>query len=240
VNAEVVEGTPESMWRSWAGLREIPALTLPSDSRVVVIAPHPDDETLALGGLLATYDNCALIAVTDGEASHPRSTVLTPDQLGERRRAERVDALARLGRPTLPCDLLGHRDGAIDESLLAEQLAGLLRAEDICVTTWRGDRHPDHEAVGRAAALAAEHAGIALWEYPVWMWHWAWPGDERVPWQRARALRLSESARARKRDATRAFRSQLEPLGAGEDEAAIVAPAVLEHFDRDVEIVFVP
>jgi hypothetical protein len=58
---------------------------------------------------------------------------------------------------------------------------------DLCLATWRGDGHPDHEAVGRAAARAARFVGATLWEFPVWAWHWARPGAIEVPWHRSMA-----------------------------------------------------
>jgi LmbE family N-acetylglucosaminyl deacetylase len=240
VSGEFDAGAPESMWRAWHRLRELPVLQIPPAARLVIVAPHPDDETLALGGLLAVHENCLLVGVTDGEASHPRSRVLTPAQLADRRRDERRAALTRLGRGELPVELAGHPDGAVDEALLSKQLATLLRPGDICLATWRRDRHPDHEAVGRAAAAASDAVGVPLWEYPVWMWHWARPEDARVPWARARPIPLSAATRARKRDAVLAFRTQLEPLGNGPDEAAVLPAEVLAHFDRDAEIVFLP
>ncbi len=231
-------GTPEAQWRAWPWLDQCADLQIPSSARLVIVAPHPDDETLALGGLMARHKSVLLVAVTDGEASHPDSRVLTPTQLATRRRAERVEALTRLGRASLPYEMLGHRDGGVDESLLTEQLAALLRPGDICLATWRGDRHPDHEAVGRAAATAAAQVRVPMWEYPVWTWHWASPGDPRVPWERARTVRLDEDTVARKRAAIASFRTQIEPLGAGDAEAAILPAAVLDHFLRDVEVVF--
>jgi hypothetical protein len=46
-----------------------------------------------------------------------------------------------------------------------------------------GDGHPDHESVGRAAPCHRTYRA-ALLEYPIWMWHWADPDDDAVPWQR--------------------------------------------------------
>ena len=80
-----------------------------------------------------------------------------------------------------------------------------------CAATWRGDGHPDHEAVGRAAAAACARTGTTLLEYPVWMWHWASPTDPAVPWDRARFVPVSAWARHRKYLATQCFRSQFEP-----------------------------
>jgi LmbE family N-acetylglucosaminyl deacetylase len=232
-------GTAEREWRSWPHLWCLPELRLDARGRVVVVAPHPDDEILALGGLLRGHRDCTVLAVTDGEASHPDTTVLTPTELARLRRWEQAEALARLGRPDILLTRLGHADGAVDEDLLTRQLCEVLRPGDVCAATWRRDGHPDHEAVGHAAAAAAAASGATLWEYPVWTWHWARPADPRVPWARARALRLDPDAVAAKQCAIAAFRTQLEPLGSGPGDAAILPPPVRERFRRDQEIVFV-
>jgi hypothetical protein len=57
----------------------------------------------------------------------------------------------------------------------------------------RGDGHPDHEAVGRAARSAARRTDAILLEYPIWMWHWAFTDDFAVSWSRAQ--RAVETAR---------------------------------------------
>jgi LmbE family N-acetylglucosaminyl deacetylase len=231
-------GTAEQCWRAWPELGRRPTLALPDAHRVLVVAPHPDDEVLALGGLLATYPDCHLIAVTDGEGSHPHSEVLSPQQLAAARRREQHVALARLGRADLPVTRLGHRDGRVRTDLLARQLSAMLRPGDVCLATWRRDGHPDHEAVGQAAHWAACEKRARLWEYPVWTWHWAVPGDPRVPWARARSLGLDPAVAAAKAWAVRAFRTQVEPLGPAEADAAILPAHVLAHFERDHEIVF--
>ena len=105
-----------------------------------------------------------------------------------------------------------------------------------CAATWRADGHPDHEAVGRAAAVAASRTGAVLVEYPVWMWHWAYPEDEAVPWHRAARVPLNSEAQQRKRDAIAAFRSQLESDVAGRDP--ILPPHVLARLDCVGEVVF--
>ena len=50
--------------------------------RVVVVAPHPDDEVLAAGGLMRWMAcrgrEVLVVGVTDGEASHARSARVTP------------------------------------------------------------------------------------------------------------------------------------------------------------------
>jgi LmbE family N-acetylglucosaminyl deacetylase len=105
-----------------------------------------------------------------------------------------------------------------------------------CAATWRGDGHPDHEAVGRAAAVAAARTGAQLLEYPVWMWHWAHPDDSAIPWHRAYRVSLTRAAMLRKHVAAQVFRSQLEP--AAPDAAPVIPAAVLRRLLAVGEVVF--
>ena len=217
------QGTPERSWRGWPGLLALPSITTgqlaPGRARVVVVAPHPDDEVLGCGGALALLARAGreivVVGVSDGEASHPGSTAWTPPQLADRRRIERAQGLARLG-VTAPAQALGVPDGGIapQEAALAHRLREILRPGDVVFATWRLDGHPDHEAAGRAAAAAAADRGCRLWEFPVWMWHWATPDDARVPWQRLHRLALDADARRRKSHAIAAHGSQLVEMPA--------------------------
>ncbi|MBV8966602.1 MAG: PIG-L family deacetylase, partial [Mycobacteriaceae bacterium] len=136
---------------------------------------------------------------------------------------------------------LGLPDGELadHEAWLADRLTALLarRARGIwCAATWRGDGHPDHEAVGRATALAARRTGAVLLEYPVWMWHWAAPDDRLVPWPRARAVPLTGADVDRKHAAVQCFRSQLQAPRQG--DMPILPPSVLQRLLAVGEVVF--
>ena len=238
-------GTPESQWRSWS--REWPELDLAGCTRVVVVAPHPDDEVLAAGGLLHRLagrgTELALLAVTDGDASHPGSPTLSPAELARRRRAESAAALAELGLHPVTTRL-GLPDGAVaaHEDAVADALTGVLGAADAAtwvIATWRGDGHPDHEAVGRAAHRAAGAAGARLLEVPVWTWHWAVPEDPRVPWHRARGVALDPAVLDLKRAAVQHFRTQVASLSEHPADAPVLPAFVLERLLRDHETVLV-
>lgn len=230
-------GTAEAAWQAWSPAW--PVLSVPSTPPVVV-APHPDDEVLGAGGLLARLaaaraPGVDIVAVTDGEASHPDSTVYPRAELAALRRAETDEALARLGLRAPTVHRLGHPDGRVDEAALTAALTALLTADRWCLASWRGDGHPDHEAVGRAAAAACARTGAQLVEYPIWTWHWARPDDPRVPWDRFRRLPLTEAERAAKRHALTAFVTQVQPLGPAPGDAPILPPHVLARFDRPEE-----
>jgi hypothetical protein len=90
--------------------------------------------------------------------------------------------------------------------------------------------------VGRAAAAAAARTEAVLIEYPVWMWHWATPGDPAVPWNRARRIELTDEALNVKAIAAESFSSQTRPMP---DREAVLPPAVLQRLLAIGEVVFV-
>jgi len=250
VNERAIEGlgTTEAQWFAKASLQHIPALAaaavVPHTYRAVVVAPHPDDEILMVGGVLQQLSQLGrellLIAVTDGTASHAGSTDWPPQRLARERPLESRAALQTLGLHATTTLRLGLPDGGLTHlrPQLANHLADLLRPADVVFTTWRHDGHPDHEATGYACAAAAEKAGATLIEVPVWAWHWAHPGDVRFPWHRARRFDLDDDTVRRKRTAVQAFVSQLLPdpsTGAG----PILRSTTVERAGRSFEMVFV-
>jgi LmbE family N-acetylglucosaminyl deacetylase len=236
-------GTTPAAWRADAALAAVPDLALdtlaPPGARVVLAAPHPDDEILAWGGLLAMLARrgaeALLVAVTDGDGSHPGSPAWPPARLRATRPRETEAALAALGAAP-EVVRLGIFDGGVRsaEAELARRLAALLRPGDVVVTTWRHDGHPDHEATARACAAAALACDATLLETPVWGWHWTAPGDGMMPLSRARKLALAPELLAGKRAALACFTSQIEPdasTGAGPVVPAHALERLLQPFE---------
>jgi LmbE family N-acetylglucosaminyl deacetylase len=104
----------------------------------------------------------------------------------------------------------------------------------VCLALWEADAHADHEAAGRAARWAARRAGLEMLSYPIWMWHWARPGDRRVPWPRACQVALTADVAAKKKAVIGAFASQLT----GRESAAcpVLPPGIVAHFTRLLEV----
>lgn len=240
-------GTAPETWT-----RHIEALTLPrwhpwaGATGLVVVSPHPDDETLGVGGLIATAGARGLpveiVLVTAGEGSHPDSPTHSSDRLAEIRSLEFRAAVAALDRDAAT-RRLDVPDGASGEHVAEIETAvesALVRAGSapLLVAPWRGDGHHDHRVAGEIAARVAERSGATLAEYPIWLWHWATPADTGIPWANAAILPLDPSARSAKREALAAFVSQTDPLSPEPGDEAIVDDRHLGHFLRDDELVF--
>ena len=229
-------GTSEAAWGRWPGLSRPPVLDATTWASAVIVAAHPDDEVLGVGGVISLLADAGarlrLVAVTDGEASHAGHGDTAA--LARRRARERADALLALGAAGTEVVRLGLPDSALADrdSDVAAALQSLVTGFDVCLAPWEGDVHADHEAVGRAARQVAAQAYF----YPVWMWHWAQPADPRVPWRQAARLPLPPAVADRKRAAIGCFASQLEPRAHG---AGPVLPAgFVRHFTRDYEVLF--
>src|SRR5437868_8806027 len=165
--------------------------------------------------LAAAGTRLRLIAVTDGEASHPG---LDREAIARVRTSESAAARDVLGIQDIEVFRLRLPDTglAAREDELAARLRELCAGFGVCLAPWEEDAHADHEAAGRAARRAARQAGQHRLSYPIWMWHWAKPGDRRVPWQRACQVPLGPDVAARKIAAIGAFASQLtDREGAG-------------------------
>ncbi len=225
-------GTAEEAWESWLDLRYLPITDPLAWPSVAVIAAHPDDEVLGVGGTMAMLADAGarlrLIAVTDGEASHPGTD---PALLGQVRVEETAAALRVLGAGSAEVIRLRFPDTGL--AAREDELAGVLREQcagfEVCLAPWERDAHADHEAAGRAA----RRAGPPVLSYPIWMWHWARPADPRVPWQRACQVPLSAEVAARKRAAIQAFASQLTDRGPA---SPVLPPGIVAHFTSGQEV----
>jgi LmbE family N-acetylglucosaminyl deacetylase len=153
---------------------DIPA-PQPGD-RVMAVAPHPDDETVATGGLLALAVEAGaavrVVFLTDGDrnpwaqrAFERRIRIRDADRrrFGSLRRGEALAALAALGVAAADVAFLGLPDQGLTADLLAGGPAlGLLREETasfaptLVVGPSIADCHPDHSAAAVLLQLAME------------------------------------------------------------------------------------
>ena len=239
-------GTANSAWLAAANWAGIPRVTLDGVTLLVVVAAHPDDESLGAGGLIAMAHAAGIpvtvIVATSGEHSHPRSPSFSPERLSAVRRVEVVHAIDTLA-PGAGVRLLGLRDGALRQQIeevtraIETEVAG--RAGVLIASPWRADGHPDHTAAGEAAAEVAQATGSTLLEYPIWGWHWAAPDSPNWPWERIRTLPLDSDVGVAKAAALERHRSQLKPLSDAPGDEAVISSAFAAHFLRNFETFFV-
>ena len=235
-------GTPEHAWLPWLAAQNFRLASLsalcPPGSRLVVVAPHPDDEILACGGLLATAIQhgvaVRVIAVTDGEASHGSA----PTKMAARRVRESAAGLRALGLDPACVIRLGVPDGSVAQHLagLGTTLQALLTPSDVVVSTWALDGHPDHEATSAAAAAACAVVGCRLLQAPVWMWHWSTPGDGDVPWGELVAFDVPARSLRLKRAALTQHQSQLEDRD--NNLGPVLVPTIVQRAGRSREYFF--
>lgn len=201
--------TPLIDEKGWAPVLDRLTVWEPLDAPVIVLAPHPDDETLAAGGFIAAQ--CArgmdltVIAATDGENAYERN-----QGLAETRREEQVCALARLGVPEQKVIRLGLVDSGVtgqEEELIA-RLRPLITGRTQIIAPWAGDFHPDHEACGRAASVVARESGAVLISYFFWTWHRG--SVKSLEGLRLRKFPLTGEVMTAKREALACHASQLE------------------------------
>ncbi len=202
------------------------------EAPLLVVAPHPDDESLACGGLLAlaaaTSVPLLVLTVTDGSASHPHSVEWPPHRLAALRSAESRAALAALGVPAASSLAWGLADGAVPRrkergfgALVARCRQLLDDAHVRClVVPWRRDPHRDHQGVSAAFRIANARSRLParLLEYPLWVR--ARPASRALP-RDGEVEELAVDIRAvldRKRAAIDAHRSQ-RGLVVGDDPA---------------------
>lgn len=249
----------------WDGEHDPSGRWTPADMpALVVVAPHPDDEIVGAGALIGAAVRAGIpvtvVAVTDGEGSHPPSAI-APAVLARVRTRESEAALAELAQlaPSGRVDTairrirLGLPDGAVSETEddAVDGIAEVL--ESAPPGTWlaaplRVDGHPDHDASGRAAhRAAARFPSVRTIEFPVWLWQHSAPGDtSEVDWDAARAIDVDDELWAARETAMDRFRSQLtldhgvpaDRSGTDPETAVVLPPRVRERMLRRRQVVF--
>ncbi|MBS0199079.1 MAG: PIG-L family deacetylase [Proteobacteria bacterium] len=199
-------------------------LAFNSDTRLLVIAPHPDDEIIACGGLLQAVARAGgrarVLFATDGD-NNP-----WPQRLSERRWQLDAQARKRWGAlrraeaeaalDALQCDGLdgmhiGWPDGELTTLLAPSRCAEAIDtltdvmadfSPTLVMVPAFGDYHPDHSALALLVTLALRRfPGVQAGSFHIHVP----PSSAGQEW----SLALDERALERKRDALRCYASQL-------------------------------
>jgi LmbE family N-acetylglucosaminyl deacetylase len=212
---------------------------------VLILAPHPDDESLGCGGLIAAC--CAagrppfVLVLTDGAGSHPRSLRYPPALLRATREQEAREAVMALGLPPHRIAFLGLPDTAAPHDGAAFEravdvimgLAARLHCSSIAAP-WRHDPHCDHLAAHRMAVEAASRLCLRHIAYPVW--GWTLPADDTLDTVVSGGRLDIERHLPAKRRAIAAHASQHGNVVTDDPSGFTLPPGFLAVFDAPYEV----
>lgn len=219
---------------------------------LLVLAPHPDDESLGCGGLIAMLkeagSSVTIIFVTSGSASHTSKT-FPPTTLSKIREGEAVKACSELGVHISALRFLRASDSKLSElqekdvDVLVRQVMEVFGECNFSAIAlpWRRDPHPDHRMVNTIGQLAIEklQANVTKFEYPIWLWKNGeksdWPlAGEAIPYR----LHI-EPVFHKKWRAVERHRSQLGKIISDDPNGFELTDELLEPFKTDTEYFFV-
>jgi LmbE family N-acetylglucosaminyl deacetylase len=154
----------------------------PGAEKILVLAPHMDDETIGCGGTLALHAQrgaqITVVFLTDGRNGSSEVNTLYGEErqrkqqeLIELRTTEARAALQRLGVNRMVC--LDAEDGALDKcDWAAEKLRDVLlkHQPEIVYLPFYLEEHPDHRAASRVLldAVAGTSLQFQCMGYEVW------------------------------------------------------------------------
>ncbi|HTF87758.1 MAG TPA: PIG-L deacetylase family protein [Planctomycetota bacterium] len=154
----------------WRANTEI--LRGPPRERVLVCAPHPDDEVLGCGGTIILHaaqgDPVHVVVAFDGLLG------LAPEWPRDTRKKEAGRAALALG--LRPYQFLDHPEGHVPTPAEFEtgvrQMAELIDAlvPDTIYAPWPGEAHVDHKTLARVVYRARQivNSKAEVWGFEVW------------------------------------------------------------------------
>ena len=200
--------------------------------QLLVVAPHPDDEVIGCGGLIARVleagGQVTVCVMSDGAGSHPGSPSFPPHRLRATRRQESLAALSVLGVGRDRVHFLDLPDGQSDRWDLPDRLDALLALPwDAVALPSAYDNHADHRAT---QAMVSPRTRARRLHYLVW------PHDSGVrPPAPCLSVELGEHRRTKARSLLH-YRTQLGMIRDADWNFAIDQPlfqrftAPVEHF----------
>jgi LmbE family N-acetylglucosaminyl deacetylase len=232
--------------RAWHALPVADIDTIFGTGRILVLAPHADDESLGCGGLIATCCRRSrpplVVVLTDGTGSHP---AIPATELRRTRELEAMAALQELGLDEpgslvflgLPDTKAPHAGPQFEAA--AAEIARLAAGCVAICAPWRHDPHCDHLAADLLAREASARANIRHISYPVWGWNL--PPHDMIDQDEGGGWRLDIGAvMAEKERAIAAHRSQHGALARQDPDGFRLPEDLLGIFRRPYEVFLSP
>jgi len=216
----------------------------------LVIAPHPDDESLGCGGLIASLRqsgiNVHVIFTTDGSMSHPNSQNTNEIARCKLREQEAIAALQVLGVEEQYIDFFRGKDSALPTEGeigflgFVAQMIGIITTINpgLVLVPYEFDPHRDHRASWQITAAALEeYEGAEVWQYLIWLYTLGDAKDIEPLTNIPGGIQYLPMAKHKniKKEAIEKHQSQLIPEIFEDPDGFLLKDTVLENFYGDRE-----
>ncbi len=235
-------------------LEDLAVLIDPQDlsriGRTLVIAPHPDDESLGCGGTIALLReqgySVHVLFVSDGTLSHPNSPSYPAERLRQLRESEALEALRILNVSPDNCTFMRQKDRQVatpdragfDDAVHFMHTLLLDVDPQTVLVPWRRDPHPDHRASWQilTGAIARIPNRPRVLEYLIWLWELGHDRDMPKPDEMQVWRMPILSVMDQRNQAIAAHRSQVTRLINDDPTAFYLSPELLTHFEAPREL----
>lgn len=217
----------------------------------LVLAPHPDDESLGCGGLIAMLASknveVTVIVTTDGSQSRPNSKNFPPEKVKLFREKDVIKALEILGVEKNKGTFFEQKDASLPTinqpgfDFLVHRLSGIIKQvkPQLILVPYELDPHYDHRVTWQILHEALNLFGhVKVWEYPIWLYELA--EEQDIPQLKHGALKKIniEAFLNFKERAIQSHISQTRGMIDDDPTGFILKSKVLTHFTTDYEYYF--
>lgn len=224
--------------------------TVQTFGNTLIVAPHPDDESLGCGGVIALLKrhglSVSILVLSDGTQSHPNSKKFPPNKLRKLRESECLNAAAILGldpkNDVTFCrfpdtQVPGEGSENFKSAVSKVKLFLAIKKAQTIFVPWRRDPHPDHRA-SYQLIIKAKDQNHKIFEYPIWLYKTEQKLDAPLK-SEVSAFRLDISSVLKlKRQAISAHCSQTTDLIDDDPDGFQLGSDVLNEFDFPFELFF--
>lgn len=199
-------------------ISSVKATPFPNANKVLIIAPHPDDEVFGCAGLiqhlLYKQKKVSIVILSDGSASHAGCCHTNQTTIINKRRALARQANSILGLPEKELYFLDYPDGNISyESLETTSLKAIIEQiqPDTILIPHHKEGWNDHiEAGNIIKKLVQNNCNYNIYEYCVWFWYYnSW----KLDWENAYTLTMNTKELCCKKEAIKRYTEALAPCG---------------------------
>lgn len=186
--------------------------------KILIIAPHPDDEILGCAGLiqksLEENHRVDVIIMSGGGKSHSGCCNITTDELIRNRRSLSKNAAGIIGLPDENLYFLDYPDGNIDysneETKQLKKLMSDINPDMIFIPHQREGWSDHIQTAEIVKKLVTGKESVKIYEYCVWFWYYNY---WHIDWGNARILKMDKEQHLKKISAIDAYIKPLAPCG---------------------------